>query len=47
MNYTISVEQIKEAIRDSLAHTFAVPLENATDEAYYKANAILVRTLLA
>ena len=24
MNYTMSVEQIKEAIRDRLAHTFAV-----------------------
>ena len=32
MNYTMSVEQIKEAIRDRLAHTFAVSLENATDE---------------
>ena len=37
MNYTMSVEQIKEAIRDRLAHTFAVSLENATDEEVYQA----------
>ena len=43
MNYTMSVEQIKEAIRDRLAHTFAVSLENATDEEYYKASALIVR----
>ena len=47
MNYTMSVEQIKEAIRDRLAHTFAVSLENATDEEYYKASALIVRELLA
>ncbi len=43
----MSVEQIKEAIRDRLAHTFAVSLENATDEEYYKASALIVRELLA
>ena len=47
MNYTMSVEQIKEAVRDRLAHTFAVSLENATDEEYYKASALIVRELLA
>ena len=47
MNYTMSVEQIKVAIRDRLAHTFAVSLENATDEEYYKASALIVRELLA
>ena len=35
------------AIRDRLAHTFAVSLENATDEEYYKASALIVRELLA
>lgn len=46
MDYKLSVEQIKEAIRDKLAHTFAVSLENATDEEYYKASVLIVRELL-
>ena len=38
MDYKMTVPQIKEAIRDKLAHTFGVSLENATDEEYYKAS---------
>ncbi len=47
MNYNLTVEQIKQAIQDKLAHTFAVSPENATDEEYYKASALIVRELLA
>ena len=47
MDYNLTVEQIKQAIQDKLAHTFAVSPENATDEEYYKASAIIVRELLA
>ncbi len=46
MDYKLSVEQIKEAIQDKLAHTFAVSLENATDEEYYKASVLIVRELM-
>ena len=46
MNYSMSVPQIKEAIRDKLAHTFGVSLENATDEEYYKASVLIVRELM-
>ena len=46
MDYTLSVEQIKQAIQDKLAHTFGVSLENATDEEYYKASVLIVRELL-
>ena len=31
MNYSLSVSQIKEAIRDKLSHTFGVSLQNATN----------------
>ncbi|MCI9553159.1 MAG: glycogen/starch/alpha-glucan phosphorylase [Acutalibacter sp.] len=47
MNYTLSVSQIKEAIRDKLSHTFGVSLQNATNEEYYKAVALIVRELMA
>ncbi len=47
MNYKMSVSQIKEAVRDKLAHAFGVSsLENATDEEYYKAVVLIVRELL-
>jgi len=46
MNYKMSVPQIKDAIRDKLAHAFGVSLENATDEEYYKAVTLIVRELL-
>lgn len=47
MNYNLSVAQIKEAIRDKLSHTFGVSLQNATNEEYYKAVALIVRELMA
>ena len=40
MDYTLSVEQIKQAIQDKLAHTFGVSLENATDEVKAAADVI-------
>ena len=46
MDYNLSVEQIKEAIQDKLAHTFVVSSENATDEEYYKASVLIVRELM-
>ncbi len=47
MNYKLTVAQIKEAIRDKLSHNFGVSLQNATDEEYYKAVALIVRELMA
>ncbi|RKJ40287.1 glycogen/starch/alpha-glucan phosphorylase [Acutalibacter sp. 1XD8-33] len=47
MNYNLSVAQLKEAIRDKLSHTFGVSLQNATNEEYYKAVALIVRELMA
>ncbi len=47
MNYSLTVTQIKEAIRDKLSHTFGVSLQNATNEEYYKAVALIVRELMA
>ena len=46
MNYKMTVAQIKEAVRDKLAHALAVSPENATDEEYYKAVVLIVRELL-
>lgn len=46
MNYNMTVPQIKDAIRDKLAHAFGVSLENATHEEYYKAVALIVRELM-
>ncbi len=46
MNYKLTVSQIKDAVRDKLAHVFGVSLENATDEEYYKAVVFIVRELL-
>ena len=46
MNYKMTVSQIKDAVRDKLAHALAVSPENATDEEYYKAVVLIVRELL-
>ncbi|MCH5353944.1 MAG: glycogen/starch/alpha-glucan phosphorylase [Acutalibacter sp.] len=46
MNYKMTVSQIKEAVRDKLAHALAVSPENATHEEYYKAVVLIVRELL-
>ncbi len=47
MNYKLTTQQIKTAIRDRLSHTFGVSVENASNEEYYKAVALTVRELLA
>ena len=47
MNYNLTVTQLKEGIRDKLSHTFGVSLQNATNEEYYKAVALIVRELMA
>ena len=47
MDYTLSVEQIQQSIQDKLNHTFVVSPENATDEEFYKACALIVRELMA
>ncbi len=47
MNYNLTVSQLKEGIRDKLSHTFGVSLQNATNEEYYKAVALIVRELMA
>ena len=47
MNYNLSVEEIKEKIKETLSHTFSATSETATDEEYYKSIALIVRDLLA
>ena len=46
MNYSMSVGKIKEEIESRLQHNFGVSLENATDEHYYKAVALIISDLL-
>ncbi len=47
MNYKQPVSKIKENIAATLNHTFGVSLDNATDEQYYKAVALIVRDMMA
>ena len=46
MNYTMSVDQVKTAIRDKLSHIYGVSAENASNEEFYKASALVVRDLM-
>ena len=46
MNYAMSVGKIKEEIESRLQHNFGVSPENATDEHYYKAVALIISDLL-
>ena len=46
MNYSMSVGKIKEEIESRLQHNFGVSPENATDEHYYKAVALIISDLL-
>ena len=46
MNYTMSVDQVKTAIRDKLSHIYGVSVENASNDEFYKASALVVRDLL-
>ena len=46
MNYEMSVEKIREEIVSRLQHSFGVSPENATNEHYYKAVALIISDLL-
>lgn len=46
MNYNLSVPQIESLIKEKLSHNFGVSPENATDEQYYKAVALILRDLM-
>ena len=46
MNYTMSVGKIKAEIESRLQHNFGVTPENATDDHYYKAVALIISDLL-
>lgn len=47
MNYSMSVEKIKSALREKLSHSFGVTPENASDDEYYKAAALILREYMA
>ena len=47
MKYKQPVKKIQEEIAEKLTHNFGVDLQNATDEQYYKAVALIVREMLA
>ena len=46
MNYKQPVKKIQMEIEEKLTHNFGISLENATDEQYYKAVALIVREML-
>ena len=46
MNYKISKKEIQEQIKDRLNHELSVEWQDATDEHYYKAVALIVRDML-
>ncbi len=46
MNYNLTKKQAKELISGKLSHYFGVTTEEATDEQYYKAVALIVRELM-
>ena len=46
MNYSMTVGEIKEEIESRLQHNFGVSPENATNEHYYKAVALIISDLL-
>ena len=46
MNYSMSVDQVKTAIKEKLSHIYGVSSENASNEEFYKASALVVRDLL-
>lgn len=47
MNYSMSVSEIKHEIKEKLSHAFGVKPENASDEEYYKAIALITRERMA
>ena len=46
MNYTLTKKQAKELISGKLSHYYGVSTQEATDEQYYKAVALVVRELM-
>ena len=46
MNYSLSKKQVKELITGKLSHYFGVSAEEATNEQYYKAVALIVKDLM-
>ncbi len=46
MNYSLTKKQAKELISGKLSHYFGVSVDEATDEQYYKAVALIVRDLM-
>lgn len=46
MNYSLTKKQAKELISSKLSHYFGVSTEEATDEQYYKAIALIVKELM-
>lgn len=46
MNYKMTPAQVKSAIREKLSHIYGVSAENASDDEFYKASALVVRDLL-
>ncbi len=46
MNYSLTKKQAKELITGKLSHYFGVSADEATDEQYYKAVALIVRDLM-
>ena len=46
MNYSLTKKQAKELIEGKLSHYFGVDANEATDEQYYKAVALIVRELM-
>ena len=46
MNYSLTKKQAKDLIKSKLSHYFGVTAEEATDEQYYKAVALIVKDLM-
>ncbi len=46
MNYSLTKKEVKELISGKLSHYFGVSTQEATDEQYYKAVALVVRELM-
>lgn len=46
MNYKMTAEKVKSAVCDKLSHIYGVSSENANDDEFYKASALVVRDLM-
>lgn len=46
MNYTLSKKEIQARVKETLSHEMSVEWQDATDEQYYKAVALVVRDML-